>query len=186
MFGKLYSDIQRYSYGSKCSFIKLTIIASTKLGFWAVINYRFGVFLREKTSKIPVINIIARVFTMLCKIFIEIVTGVSISYHSKIEEGILIAHFSNVIIGDGVVIGKRATLHQGVTIGVSGRNENRGVPLIGDDFFAGANAVIAGKIVLGNNVAVSANSFVNHDVDTDSIVNNQQLKIVSRKGAQHV
>ncbi|ROP20135.1 serine O-acetyltransferase [Vibrio crassostreae] len=186
MFDNLYSDINRYSYGGKSSFLKLIIIASTKLGFWAVINYRIGVFLREKTSKIPVINIITRIFTMLSKVFIEVVSGVSISYHSKIEEGILIAHFSNIIIGDGVVIGKGATLHQGVTIGVSGRNENRGVPLIGDDFFAGANAVVAGRIILGNNVAVSANSFVNHDVDSDSIVNNQQLKIVSRKGAQHV
>lgn len=182
----LLADIKRYSYDEEVFSIQAVACAVTKLGFWALLNYRIGVYLRKVFGKTIVINKLIKILTALSRVFTEILTGVSISYHSQIGPGILIAHFSNIIIGDGVVIGKGATLHQGVTIGVSGRNESRGVPLIGDNFFAGANAVVAGKIIIGNNVAVSANSFVNHNVASDSIVNNQELKIVSRKGAQHV
>ncbi|EGR1877875.1 serine acetyltransferase [Vibrio parahaemolyticus] len=186
MFNNLYLDVGRYSYGKECSLLKLVLVALTKLGFWAVLNYRFGFYLREKTEKVPLLNILVRVITLLTKLCVEVLSGVSISYHSNIGGGILIAHFSNIIIGDGAVIGKGATLHQGVTIGVSGRGEKRGVPIIGDNFFAGANAVIAGNITIGHDVAVSANSFVNCDIDAYSIVNNQQLRIVSLKGSQHV
>ncbi|GHW35991.1 serine acetyltransferase [Vibrio cholerae] len=186
MFDKLYLDIKRYSYGKESSLLKLVLIALTKLGFLAVLNYRVGFYLRGKTKNVPLLNILVRIMTTLTKLCVEILSGISISYHSNIGGGILIAHFSNVMIGDGVVIGKGATLHQGVTIGVSGRGEKRGVPKIGDNFFAGANAVIAGNITLGHDVAVSANSFVNCDIDAYSIVNNQKLLIVSLKGSQHV
>ncbi len=162
------------------------LISFTKLGFWAVVNYRFGVYFREKTKSVKICYYPILLITSITRLIVEILTGVSISYHSNIGPGLLIAHFSNVIIGDGVEIGANATLHQGVTIGVSGRDEKRGVPSIGDDFFAGANAVIAGKIKVGNKVAVSANSFVYCDIEDNSVVSSSVLKVINKNGTDHV
>ncbi len=174
------SDLERYAYGRNISTMKLILIALTKLGFWAVINYRLGMYLRYKTKDIKVIFHIVCLLTSLSRLFIEIITGISISYHSNLGPGILIAHFSNIIIGDGVIVGKNATLHQGVTIGVSGSNELRGVPNIGDDFFAGANAVIAGRIIIGDSVSISANVFVSNNIDSNSLVINSNNMVIKK------
>ncbi|MCC4237777.1 serine acetyltransferase [Vibrio anguillarum] len=181
----LKSDINRYSYGLEKSLIKLILISFTKLGFWAVTNYRLGVYFREKSKPFKILHYPILLITSITRLVIEILTGISISYYSKIGPGMLIAHFSNVIIGDGVEIGANATLHQGVTIGVSGRDEKRGVPSIGDDFFAGANAVIAGKIKIGNKVSVSANSFVYCDIEDNSVVISSVLKVINKNGKDH-
>ncbi|MUJ24436.1 hypothetical protein A6D98_01695 [Aliivibrio fischeri] len=182
----LKADLNRYSYGSDKSFVKLMFISFTKLGFWAVVNYRCSTYFRKKTKTVKVFYYPILLITSITRLIVEILTGISISYHSNIGPGILIAHFSNVIIGDGVEIGANATLHQGVTIGVSGRDEKRGVPSIGDDFFAGANAVIAGKIKVGNKVAVSANSFVYCDIEDNSVVSSSVLKVINKNGTDHV
>lgn len=182
MLSYLKNDINRYSYGMDVSLAKLFLISMSKLGFWAVLNYRIGYYLRDKFSDVFLVSYFVKVLTCISKLIIEILTGVSISYHAHIGEGLLIAHFSNIIVGDGVHIGKGATLHQGVTIGVSGRGEKRGVPVIGNNFFSGANAVIAGKIIVGDNVSVSANSFVFCDVSDFSVVSSSTLNVISKNG----
>ncbi|GLR76417.1 serine O-acetyltransferase [Aliivibrio sifiae] len=180
-------DVKRYSYNEKNkSLFLLFFISFFKLGFWALLNYRIGIYLRRKTRNIFILRELIKFITAISRLLIEILTGISISYYAKIGPGMLIAHFSNVIIGDGVEIGANATLHQGVTIGVSGRDEKRGVPSIGDDFFAGANAVIAGKIKVGNKVAVSANSFVYCDIEDNSVVSSSVLKVINKNGTDHV
>lgn len=45
-----------------------------------------------------------------------------------------------------------------------------GVPTIGNDVWIGPNAVIVGKINIGDNVLIAANSYVNFDVPSNSIV----------------
>jgi serine O-acetyltransferase len=177
------SDISRYKYGEDIGFSKALLVSLTKLGFWAVLNYRVWRYFREKTSKVPLLNLFVRFLSLLCKLFIQIVTGIEISYSAQIKEGLLIAHFSNVFIGDGVEIGSNATLHQGVTIGVSGRKK-RGVPVIGDDFFAGANAVIVGPVSVGNSVIVAANTLIYQDVDSKKVVSCAPAVVINRKGSR--
>ena len=41
---------------------------------------------------------------------------------------------------------------------------------IGDDFFIGANAVIVGKVNIGNNVKIGALTFVNFDIEYNCTV----------------
>src|SRR6266851_1228694 len=49
-----------------------------------------------------------------------------------------------------VVTGRKCNIAQGVTIGISGRGERKGAPTIGDRVFIGPNAVVVGKIVVGD------------------------------------
>lgn len=70
--------------------------------------------------------------------------------------GLSIAHWGTIAVEQKARIGKNCRIHQGVTIGSSKGQ----VPIIGDDCFIGANAVIIGGVQLGNNVKVGASAVV--------------------------
>ena len=57
-----------------------------------------------------------------------------------------------------------------VTIGVSGRGENRGVPLIKNNVYIGANCTVAGKITVESGSVIGANSFVNSDTEENAVM----------------
>ena len=77
-----------------------------------------------------------------------------------------------------------APLPRGVTIGFSGRGEWRGVPRIGDRVYVGPNAVIVGKITIGNDVLVGANSLVNRDVPGYATVLGVPAVVTSGRGSE--
>ena len=79
-------------------------------------------------------------------------------------------HFGSVAINPLTIIGKNVTISKGVTIGSNRRGVNKGAPIINEDVFIGSNAAIIGKIVIGTNVLIAPNSFVNFDVPNNSIV----------------
>jgi serine O-acetyltransferase len=58
----------------------------------------------------------------------------------------------------------------GVTIGQANRGSLKGTPVIGDDVWVGANAVIVGNIKIGNDVLIAPGAFVNFDVPDHSVV----------------
>ena len=85
-----------------------------------------------------------------------------------------------IFISDYAVIGSGAVIYQGVTIGKNG--ENCDAPIIGDNVFVGAGAVIIGKIRIGNNVKIGANCVVFFDVpDNCTVVLEHPRVIMKRK-----
>ena len=66
-------------------------------------------------------------------------------------------------------------MHQFVTIGGNGRGK---APIIGDNCFVGAGAVIIGDIKIGNNVTVGANAVVTKDVPDNATVGGVPAKIL--------
>lgn len=152
-------------------------------GFWAVFQYRIAHFVYSKIKWQPF-----RFLTLLLMLFwqkiIEITTGISIPSSSKIGHSFYIGHFGGIIINASAVIGNNCNISQGVTIGVSGRGEKRGTPILGDDVYIGANAVVSGKITVGNNVAIGACSLVKDSVPKESVVLGVPAVIVSQKGSK--
>lgn len=63
------------------------------------------------------------------------------------------------------------------------RGKREGVPIIGNRVSVGANAVIVGKITIGDDVLIAPNSFVNFDVPSHSIVLGNPGKIHHRDWA---
>ena len=118
-------------------------------------------------------------FAVVWQKWIEIVTGISLPYTAKIGSEFYIGHFGNIIINAAAEIGDNCNVSQGVTIGVSGRGDQRGIPIIGNNVYIGANSVVAGKITIGNNVVIGANSFVNRNIDSNSTVLGVPAKKVS-------
>ena len=99
-------------------------------------------------------------------------SGAEIHPLATIGPGLNLVHSSGVVIGPEVVIGARARIHQGVTLGepVHVGGGEWAAQHVGDDVVLGAHAVVLGNIKIGDRAAVGANSVVLHDVDADTTV----------------
>ncbi|MDX6746058.1 serine acetyltransferase [Polaribacter sp. PL03] len=116
--------------------------------------------------------------------WIEIITGISIPYSCSIGHSFYIGHFGGIIINANAIIGNNCNISQGVTIGVSGRGDKRGVPEIGNNIYIGANAVIAGEIIIGNNCAIAANSLVIESARDNSTLIGVPAKMINNLGSK--
>lgn len=174
------SDILKYKKYSGKSFLVLFL---TTQGLWAIFIYRISNYIYN--SKLPFfIKKILLLFSILWQKWIEIITGISIPYSCKIGHSFYIGHFGNIIINANAVIGNNCNISQGVTIGVSGRGNNRGVPIIGDNNYIGANAVIVGKINIGNNCVIAANSLIIQSLKDNSTAIGVPSEVINYKGSK--
>jgi serine O-acetyltransferase len=106
-----------------------------------------------------------------------------IPFDTRIGGGLCLQHVGRVIFAPGVELGKNCDIFTGVTIGREFRGTRNGVPKIGNECWIGTNVVIVGKIIIGDNVLIAPNSFVNFDVPSNSIVIGNPGKIVSNFNA---
>lgn len=68
-------------------------------------------------------------------------------------------------------------------IGQENRGKRKGTPIIGNEVWIGANAVIVGNVKIGNDVLIALLSYVNFDVPDHSIVVGNPAKIISKEYA---
>ena len=88
----------------------------------------------------------------------------------KIGKGLYLGHVYNITISGDAVIGENCNIHKGVTIGRECRGPRQGCPTIGNRVSICVNATVVGRIVVGDDVIIAPNSFVNCDVPSHSIV----------------
>ncbi len=85
--------------------------------------------------------------------------------------GVKLAHAFNIHINKSAFIGENATIFKGVTVGSIRREGGKAdCPKIGKRVTICANAMVCGKIIIGDDVLIAANSFVNFDVPGNSVV----------------
>ena len=178
---KFLKDIYKYKqYSGNKSALLLCL---TTQGLWALFVYRLAnaVYL----SKLPsFVKKILLLFAVFYQKIIEITTGISLPYTASIGSHFYIAHFGQIIIHPKVIIGDNCNIAQGVTIGISGRDESRGVPVVGNNVFIAANAIVAGAIVIGDNAVIGANSLVIKDVANDVTVLGVPAAVISTNNSQ--
>ena len=151
-------------------------------GIWITSLYRIGRYLHLKAGK----NLFLRLLTVPYNILyfvLSVFTGLNIPIEAVIGKGLYIGHWGGVTIHPQAVIGKNLNLSQGVTIGESGRGDERGVPVIGDNVYIGPGAKVFGKIVIGNNVAIGANAVVNKSVPDNAVVGGIPAVILNYRGS---
>lgn len=92
--------------------------------------------------------------------------GLFISSKAQFDMSLDLKHPTGVVIGEGVVIGKRVKIFQHVTLGGArlGDWQNGNYPEIGDDTTIFAGAVVVGKIKIGKNCTIGANAVVTKDL----------------------
>ncbi len=172
------SDYKKYKkYGGN----PISIIFFTQ-GFWAIFQHRIAYAVYK--MQIPIVKQLLQVVCLLWQKTIEITTGISIPASVAIGPSFYIGHFGGIILNANTRIGNNCNISQGVTIGVSGIAEKRGVPIIGNDVYIGANAVLAGKINIGDKVVIGACSLVNSNVEPNSVMLGVPAVKIAEKGSE--
>lgn len=113
---------------------------------------------------------IFRVFHRLRLNYLRKKTGNEIFSHCSIGYGLYLGHIGPRYIHENAVIGNNCNINHNVTIGQENRGPRKGTPTIGNDVWIGANAIIVGKIIIGDDVLIAPGAFVNFDVPSHSIV----------------
>lgn len=179
LYKSITSDFNKYrKYGG--NFISIFFFTQ---GFWAIFQYRIANLAYRKVH-IPIIRQLVIFVLLIWQKCIEITTGISIPYSCTIGHSFYIGHFGGIIINANAKIGDNCNISQGVTIGVSGRGDNRGVPVLGDNIYIGANAVLAGKIKIGSNCVIAANSLVIESIIDNSTVIGVPAKVINQLGSK--
>ena len=128
---------------------------------------RFQIYLRKyQISK-------GKVGRLICKFLFAYYRRrnlVDMSIETKIGGGLYIGHPYGITINPQAVIGEKCNIHKGVTIGQENRGKRKGTPVIGDEVWIGINATIVGKILIGSDVLIAPNKFVNKDIPDHSVV----------------
>ena len=137
------NDLKRYFKGEKGILPKIKIILLTQ-GIWATVIYRAGswCFVHKKNIFIrPLLP-----FLTVSSKFIEILTGISISFKAKIGKGLYIGHYGNIIVNAETIMGENCNNSQGITIWQSACGGKQQTPEIGDRLYICPGA----KIIWGH------------------------------------
>ncbi|PQJ73088.1 serine O-acetyltransferase [Polaribacter butkevichii] len=79
--------------------------------------------------------------------------------------GVRIPHYGTIVIHPFVKIGANCVIQTGVNIGVN----NGGVPTLGDNVYIGPGVKLFGNIIIGNDVAIGANTVVTKSFSQSNI-----------------
>jgi serine O-acetyltransferase len=94
----------------------------------------------------------------------------------KLPPGLILPHPYAVVIHSDATIGEGCVIYQSVTVGADIVGQ---VPIIGDRATIYAGTVIVGKVHIGNDCIIGANSFVNIDVPDNSIAFGNPARVIS-------
>ena len=135
------------------------------IGFWITLCYRFGVWV--KSNKFLLIKIPLKMIYYIFCFFIRTHFQVILSPSTKIGGGLLLLHPSSIIIDEDAIIGSNCSIYNDITIG---RGTKIGAPILDDNVVIFPGARILGGIKLGDNAHIGANTVVQSDVTSWSMV----------------
>ncbi len=155
----------------------------TQPGLWALLQYRLASTIYRSAMR----SILKRPFLLVMTVWqklIEALTGIRLPHTATIGAGLCVGNAGNIFLNDNVVIGINCKLSYGVAIVLSGRGEQRGVPVIGDRVCFGENAIVAGKIRVGDDAVIGANSLVISNIPDGCTVTGVPAEIVGGNGSR--
>jgi serine O-acetyltransferase len=134
-------------------------------GFWVMVVYRFG---RWRYGVRPVI--VRKAFSLVYKVLfklVQVVTGIELPCEVKVGKNFVIDHFGGIVISGFTSFGDNCRIRTGVVVGLA-RVDDPCAPSIGNNVDIGAGAKVLGRITIGDNVFIGANSVVTHDVPSNA------------------
>ena len=108
----------------------------------------------------------ARIISQMSRFF----TGIEIHPGAQVGRRLFIDHGMGTVIGETCRIGDNVTIYQGVTLGGTGKEEQKRHPDIDDNVLIAAGAKVLGNIRIHENSKIGANSVVLKDVPRDATV----------------
>lgn len=141
-------------------------------GFWASAAHRIC----QGARGLPT-------FAALMQAMAELLTTVRIPRACEVGAGIWIAGGGRIHVADGARIGDYCAIAHGVTIEASGKRDARGAPAIGDRVYIGPNAILLGKITVGDDALVCPGAVLMRSVPARAVVLGNPARIVSFEGS---
>lgn len=174
------SDLSRYRVTDKRSYLVMLILCP---GSVAGIIYRIGHWLWTYNGLFAPLILLARPAYIIIKRIAEIVTGIAIQPQATIGKGLHIAHGGSVFVGGKAVLGDYCNLSHEVTIGIGGRGDKRGMPILGNRVYIAAGAKLFGQITVGDDAAIGANAVVTKSIPARAVAVGIPAKVISYDGS---
>ena len=136
-------------------------------GMLVMVLFRIAHLLRRST----VTFILFIPYFLLYRFFVEWLLCIELPWKTRIGPGFRIDHGQALVINDGTVFGAGCTVRNSTTIG-NKRSRDGGYtasPRFGDRVNIGANAVIIGPVVIGDDAVIGAGAVVVKDVPAGHI-----------------
>jgi serine O-acetyltransferase len=148
--------------------------------YWCTFSFRVCKYAKSNTiarfTILPVFHRLKRHF--------ENKWGIWFPLSMEIGPGFRIEHPGAIYGCEGLVIGKNVSVSTGVIFGWLPRGINKGTPVsIGDNCYFAPGSKVIGKVSVGSDVVVGANSVVTKDVPDSVTVFGVPARIVSSDGA---
>jgi serine O-acetyltransferase len=133
----------------------------------------------QQSLKVPIVgNFLSVMFEYL----IRIIFSSDISCKASIPKDIVFVHGHDIVIGGNVIIGSGCKIFNGVTLGnkdtESQVNEQ---PIIGSNCVLSTGAKLLGRIKVGDNCLIGANSVVLTDIPSDSVAVGVPARVIKRR-----
>jgi len=173
----LLSDLERHYQleghpGRKATLGRLVLHAGNPR-FLPVVLCRMAYALHRRK-----LGVLGRLFSMFNFVFF----GIEISMSCEIGPGLYLPHTSGTVIG-ARSIGSNVIIYNGVTLGTKELDvvyHPEWRPIIGDNVVLGAGAKVLGRIKIGKNTVVCANSLVLRSFSGNVIVGGIPASILRR------
>jgi serine O-acetyltransferase len=178
MWALIQSDFRRYEFKDKRGGF---MTWAKNPAFMPIATYRFVHYLGG--SKSPILRKLWSLPITLLSRRMETKYGIRIPPKMEIGPGFAIWHCGMTVLHNECKIGSNCNMRQGTTIGSAGRGAKRGAPNIGNRVDIGVNAVLIGKITIGDDALIGAAAVIRSDVPPRAVVVGDPQRIVSYRGS---
>lgn len=113
----------------------------------------------------------------LGRFVIRVVFSADVPYNLTIGKGTRFPHCAlGALFHPASVIGENCKILHGVTLG--GRGGHNGLPVIGNNVWIGAHAIVLGDVKVGDNAVIGAGAVVLKDVAPNTVVAGNPAKFI--------
>lgn len=180
MGGKALINLIRYDFyrnsGGRSGLLSFIMaymfVPSVRYLFWL----RIAQYYKKKTIIFKMIRLLLKHFSYKF--------GYQIHPFAEIGKGLHLRYIGMILVNPGVKLGNNVNIQAGAIIGQVNRGKNMGCPVIGNNVWIGAYAVIVGNVTIGNNVLIAPNSFVTESIPDNAVVSGNPAKIINFKGTK--
>ena len=173
----VYSDLCRITdKHTKIAALKLLFLNySFKVTFW----FRIGSYLQNKIKW-------RLMYYFVCWYYDRIMykTGIQLPLGTKVGAGLRFYHFGDVVVNGNSIIGKNASIYNGVTIGINFKPDcvYTKPPILGDNVVLCTGSKVIGDVCIGSNCVIGANAVVTKDIPEDSVAVGIPAAIIHKSG----
>lgn len=133
---------------------------------------------------------LAQPFKLLHRLFCGI-AAIDLPYETIVGPGLAITHGWGLVVSPGARIGANCTLFHGATLGRKDEidlagNRRSGYPVIEDEVWIGAHAIIIGSLTIGRGARVAAGAVVTKDVPAGAIVGGNPARVLRESAVPDV